>query len=102
MAKGTIAKENVEKKIAAAFGDNYIGNIDKKLYVWANDGAEMVQIAISLTCPKTPVGGVEVKSGGDLDFSDGVGGTVVKPEVNVEITEQEKENLADLLAKFGL
>ena len=27
-------------------------NIIKKVYVYANDGGEMVQIAISLTCPK--------------------------------------------------
>ena len=67
MAKGQIAKENVEKKIATAFGEDYIGNFDKKLYVWANDGGERVQIALSLTCPKTPVGDA-VTTNKEYDF----------------------------------
>ena len=100
MAKGQIAKENVEKKIAAAFGEDYIGNFDKKLYVWANDGGERVQIALSLTCPKIPVGDV-VATNKDYDFSDNVG-TVVEPQGNIEISQEEQNNLADLLAKFGL
>ena len=34
MAKGSVAKENVIKKLAAAFGDNFIGDYDKKVYLW--------------------------------------------------------------------
>ena len=37
-ARGTIAKEKVERKIAEVFGEDFIGLYDKKLYVWANDG----------------------------------------------------------------
>ena len=99
MAKGQIAKDNVEKKITAAFGEDYIGNFDKKLYVWANDGGERVQIAMSLTCPKTPVGGTT--TGGDYNFAENIG-TIIEPQGNVEITKEEQDNLADLLAKFGL
>ena len=32
-ARGTVAKEVVEKKIAAAFGEDFIGIFDKKIYV---------------------------------------------------------------------
>ena len=32
-AKGTTAKINVQNKIALAFGSDYIGEVDKKLYV---------------------------------------------------------------------
>ena len=46
MARGSIAKESVVKKIAAEFGADFIGEYDKKVYVWANDGGERVQIAI--------------------------------------------------------
>lgn len=99
MAKGAIAKENVEKKIAAAFGEDYIGNFDKKIYVWANDGGERCQIAISMTCPKIPIAAVDgAASTGDYDFSE----PTAEPKPQVEITEEEKNNLADLLAKFGL
>lgn len=107
MAKGAVAKEGVIKKIASAFGSNFIGEFDKKIYVWENDGGEMVQIAISLTCPKNPIQVDTTIStdGGDWDFSD-------NPKVNTtvaianagpaEITEDEKANIAELMAKLGL
>ena len=50
--KGAAAKEQVIKRISSAFGEDFIGEVDKKIYVWANDNGEKVQIAISLTCPK--------------------------------------------------
>lgn len=102
MAKGAIAKENVEKKIAAAFGGNYIGTFDKKIYVMENDGGEMCQIAISLTCPKTPIATSGFAVTGDYDFSESPVTTVAESKPQAEITEEEKNNLADLLAKFGL
>lgn len=42
MARGAIAKEEVIRKIADVFGDNFIGEVDKKIYLWANDGGERV------------------------------------------------------------
>ena len=59
MAKGANAKVVVENKIKEAFGNDFIGIADKKIYVWADDGGEKVQVAISMTCPKTPVGTVD-------------------------------------------
>ena len=55
MARGAQAKSKVEQIISSAFKDNFLGIYDKKLYVQAEENGEMVQIAISLTCPKTPV-----------------------------------------------
>ena len=107
MAKGAVAKENVTKILAEAFGSNFIGEYDKKIYVWANDGGEMVQIAMSLTCPKNPiqVDTTVTTSTGDWDFSDSpkVNATVaVANAAPAEITEEEKSNIADLMAKLGL
>ena len=69
MAKGATAKINVTKKIIEAFGSDFVTEQDKKLYVWADDGGERVQIAISMTCPKAPVGAMNVtSSAGGLDF----------------------------------
>lgn len=106
MAKGSVAKEAVIKKIASAFGENYIGEFDRKQYVWANDGGEQVQIAISLTCPKVPI---EVDknistSSGDWDFTDDSPNTTVAVSnvAPAEITEEEKENLVKLMEKLGL
>lgn len=74
----------------------------------ANDGGEMCQIAISLTCPKTPVATSGVIVTGDYDFSDTsqtvttATSNVIEPKKQVEISQEEQESLADLLAKFGL
>ena len=107
MAKGAIAKENVTKILAEAFGSNFIGEFDKKIYVYANDGGEMVQIAISLTCPKNPiqVDTTVTTDAGDWDFSDNpkVNTTVAVANAGpAEITEDEKANIAELMAKLGL
>ena len=107
MAKGAVAKENVTKILVEAFGNNFIGEFDKKVYVYANDGGEMVQIAISLTCPKNPiqVDTTVTTDAGDWDFSDNpkVNTTVAVANAGpAEITEDEKENIAALMTKLGL
>lgn len=107
MARGANAKVEVQQKIASVFGDNFIGEYDKKIYVWANDGGEMVQIAISLTCPKNPIQ-VDTSistDGGDWDFSDNpkVNTTIaVMNAAPAEITDEEKANIAELLVKLNL
>jgi hypothetical protein len=58
MAKGNIAKEYVVNKIKSAFGEDFIGEQDKKFYVWGIENGEKVQVALSLTCPKNPIGGM--------------------------------------------
>ena len=94
MARGANAKAAVENKIAAAFGEDYIGMYDKKLYVWADDGGERVQIAISMTCPKTKFS-VEGDS-----FPEGNFGT---PDTYVpaEMTENEMDNVRRLIQELG-
>lgn len=107
MAKGAIAKQAVINKIAAAFGDDYIGEYDKKQFIWANENGERIQIAITLTCPKTPI---EIASnvsddGGDWNFTDDTpkaAPVAISNAAPAEITEAEKQNIADLLLKLGL
>lgn len=53
--KGTAAKNLVENKIKEAFGADFIGIVDKKLYVWSQEGGEKVQVCLALTCPKVPI-----------------------------------------------
>lgn len=89
MAKGNIAKAAVENKIKEAFGADYIGVFDKKLYVYADDGGERVQIALTMTCPKTFVG---------------VDTPIEAPDVfqPAEISQEEQDNLRALIEKLGL
>lgn len=108
MAKGAIAKEQVAAMIAAAFEDKFIGEFDKKLYVWAEENGEQVQIAISLTCPKTPVAAkpasatVATDDNGDWDFSDDAKPAAQAAPVAATITDEERTKVAELMKKLGL
>lgn len=117
-AKGAQAKLDVIAKIQEAFGDNFIGEVDKKIYVWANDGGEMVQIAIAMTCPKVPVESnsaiviegktpnptnkpvLQCKVDTDGNITDHTGVKGVIPQF--EISDEESSKVADLLAELGI
>ena len=104
MAKGAQAKEAVVNKLRAAFGDNYIGEYDKKYYVWSQENGERVQIAISLTCPKVPVEVSSAPVAGDFNFEDDTPGVVVAAGgyQPAEITEDERDRVRDLMRTLGL
>ena len=102
------AKEAVEKQIVAAFGDAYITTQDKKIYVWADDGGEKVQIAISLTGVKNQVGSaLAAPATSNLVTSDEMPPWDESPAPTAapaptEPSQEELDNLANMLAKFGL
>ena len=101
MAKGAIAKEVITKKLKEAFGADFIGEVDKKIYIQAPENGEMVQIAISMTCPKTPI---EVSNGpavrnGMMDFE--AEPTLIAPK-NTEVSEEERETIQDMMRRLGL
>lgn len=107
MAKGAIAKEVVAKKIAQVFGADFVGEFDKKLYVWAEENGEKVQIAISMTCPKVPVGAETIdfkaEPGDSLNFEDMSAAPITGgAATSAEISETEKKNIAELMARLGL
>jgi len=103
MAKGQIAKELVAKKIAEAFGNDYIGEIDKKFYVWSQENGSKMQVCISMTIPKNPVGEAgtsDIGGNGILDFENmPVGQSISEP---AEVTKEEVKLAEDLLARLGL
>ncbi len=103
MARGSIAKEKVTEKIKTVFGNDYIGEVDKKVYVWADDGGERVQIALSMTCPKVMINTVNTSelsynTGRDFSNDDVV---AVAPD-KVEISDEERENVRKLMQRMGL
>ena len=104
MAKGANAKIEVQKRIAQAFGDSYIGEYDKKIFVWANDGGETVQIAISLTCPKVPVEVSAAPVTGDFNFEDDAPNVVVAAGAYqpAEISPEERARVNDLMKMLDL
>ena len=104
MAKGTIGKQNVINKIKQAFGADYIGEYDKKIYVWTTENGERIQIALSLTCPKVPVAISDNPTTGDFNFEDDAPNVVVAAGAfqPAEITKEERERVNDLMRKLGL
>lgn len=101
MAKGNEAKEKFINKVISQNKDNYVGCFDKKYYFWSEENGERVQIAVSMTCPKNPVGEVSISKGGGIDFTapKTVAPTVHEP---AEITEEEQENIKALMQRLGL
>lgn len=105
MAKGNEAKEKLINKIIAALGDNYIGCFDRKYYFNSEENGEKVQIAISMTCPKIPVGDVDFNAepGNSLNFEDMSAAPIAGGNAaSAEITDEEKKNIAELMARLGL
>lgn len=106
MAKGQEAKDRVVQKIKEIFGTDFIGEVDKKIYVYSQEKGERVQVALSLTCPKTPVdiSGTPIPNfSGGMDFeSMDAAIAASKSYAPAEISEEEKQTVADLMARLGL
>lgn len=101
MAKGQEAKNLVVKKITEAFGEDFIGEYNKRYYVWSKEDGQKVQIAISLTGVKEPVGEVKPTAAGH--FFGTKPETVAPPTFTpAETTEEEMETLAEMMARLGL
>lgn len=105
MARGAEAKKVVVQKLKEAFGEDYIGEYSNKHYLWVKENGERLQIAVALTCPKNPVGTVDLVS----TFSDGFdfenSSTAVVAPTSFEpatITEEEQANIETLLERLGL
>ena len=104
MAKGTIGKQNVINKIQQAFGADYIGEYDKKIYVWTQENGERIQIALSLTCPKVQVEVAKSPVTGDFNFEDDAPSAIVAAGGfhPADITDEERARVNDLMEKLGL
>lgn len=104
MARGNEAKEAVTKKLQEAFGADFIGIYDKKIFIWAKENGERIQIALSMTCPKTPIGSGEVSAAaapvktasGDWNFE----APTTRPAI--DFTSEEKERITTLIKQFDL
>lgn len=110
MAKGAEAKQKIANKLAEVFGKNWIGEYDKKYYIWSEENGERIQVAVSMTCPKNPI---EIKENMRIDIDidndnknwDWENSSITKESksnILVEITEEEKKKLAELMTKLGL
>lgn len=102
--KGAMAKQVIIDKLKETFGSDFVGVSDNKVYVWAQDGAEKVQIAISMTCPKNPLGA----SNAGIDF-DAIGNAISTDNAvsfdnyqPAQMDETELNNVRKMIAELGL
>lgn len=101
MAKGAIAKDNLLKRFTTAVGADYVGTEDgKKFYFWSTENGERVQVAVTMTVPKTPL--ACNAQGGDLNFEDDAPSGVVTPTKVKPMDESEAAVLARLKEELGL
>ena len=104
--KGSFAKAEVINKIKKAFGEDFIGEVDKKIYLWANDGPNgQTQIAISLTCPKIQLDAATVsvestpKEALNWDSPTISAAPPSKPAI---ISAEEEASIAEMMKRLGL
>lgn len=97
MAKGNAAKEQITKLIIDALGDNFVCTQDKKIYTWADDDGEQVQIAISMTMPKTPIAGPTGESG-----STDLGASSPQTFTATELSLEDKRRVEELMQRLGV
>ena len=98
--KGSIAKQEVLAKILEVFPNAF--QYDKEIRVPMIENGEEVQIKVTLTAAKVNVtNGADTALPGDFPAPTN---TPVTPEriAPVEPTAQEKQNVANLLARLGL
>lgn len=101
LARGAIAKQVITKKLQDAFGADFLGEMDKKIYLQAPENGEMVQIAISMTCPKNTieVSHAPVVKNGMIDFEAQDAKIAAH---TTEISEDERATVAEMMKRFGL
>lgn len=92
MAKGAIAKQEVLTKLKEIFPDAF--EYGKEFRIPMMEDGQRVEIKIALTCAKTNVGD-------DGDSVESVGEVPASTPTSIEPTEEEKQNIADLMSKLG-
>lgn len=98
MAKGQEAKDRVVAKLRECFGSAFLGEQDKKFYIESMEDGQPMQVAISMTCPKTPFAGgnaATMATGATvLDWS--------HPEQKAQISAEDQAKVDELYSKlFG-
>ena len=68
---------------------------------------ERVQIAISMTCPKTGIAGGDLIAAtdndpGDWNFEDSPKGVTTTPFEPAEVSDEEQAKINDLMTRLGL
>ena len=94
MAKGADSKQKVINKILEIYPEAFI--YGKELRIpFEEDGAK-VEIKVALTCAKTNVGGNDGPAESGVEINDTPNTAPAPP------SDEEKQNIANLVARLGL
>ena len=93
--KGSIAKEEIIKRMMEVFEDSFMN--DKTLIIPMMENGEEVQIKRTLTASKTNI----PHSNGKAEIPITVAAGMPNPVEVVEPTEEEKQRVVDLINKLG-
>lgn len=103
MARGAVVKRLLFDSLKEVFGDAYVCEKDNKLYLNLVENGEIVQVAVSATCPKTPlttsgelaaITPEEVVPNNDFDATEHI-------DPASEFTKTEEDNISMLLQRLG-
>lgn len=97
MARGQNSKQDATQKILQLFPGSFV--YEKEIRLPYTEEGEAIQLKCVLTCAKTNVGENE-----DIAIPGETKETVntTQENINVEPTQEEKDNVKNLLESFGL
>ena len=102
-AKGSLAKEIVKEQILKIFEGSFIYSNGKEIRVPMEENGNLIQIKIQLSTAKEMVSAEgEVMKAAAVASESGPVPSISEPVKMVEPTEEEKNNIADLLKSLGL
>ena len=103
MAKGTESKQTIFAKLQEVYPNAFWEDQDKVLRIPLNENGTRVEIKVSLTAAKTNLGGDELESAFSSAAAPASKISTSEPSKPVlEPTEEEKANIAKMIAALGL
>ena len=101
-AKGTVSKSVVFDKLKEVFPESFWEDEGKILRIPMSEGSGVVEIKVTLTAAKSNMGSGELKSAFGAAAPSAFGTPTERTVSPAEVTEEEKQNVADLIAALNL
>ena len=105
MAKGTESKQLIFKKLQEIYPNSFFEDEGKILRIPMTENGDVVEIKVSLTAAKTNLGETGAPASAFAPpGAEEVSGYMTPPvsSETLEVSQEEKENVANLLASLGL
>lgn len=110
-AKGTESKNLIFAELRRVYPDAFWEDEGKILRIPMQEGGNVIEIKVTLTAAKSNLGSGELKSAfgpaaeptnTNADLASAFGNNFVSNAASYEVTEEEKQNVANLIAALNL